>query len=56
MNSKEFIRKLYLEFYENRPEKKVLEKCIRCGSRGVLGKRKPYTGLCRKCRKKEFNQ
>lgn len=55
MTSKEFIHKLFIEYYESKPERKTLEICVRCGSKGVLGVRRPYVGLCRKCRKKQWN-
>ena len=53
---KRFIHSLFVQYYANREERVTLEVCIRCGSKGKLGIRKPYEGLCKKCRQKEFNE
>ena len=53
---KAFLHGLYIKFYANRPEPVTLEVCIRCGAKGKLGERKPYTGLCRACRKAEYSK
>jgi len=52
---KAFLHGLFVKYYANRPAEPVrLEVCIRCGSKGKLGERKPYAGLCRACRGQEF--
>jgi hypothetical protein len=52
---KAFLHGLWLKHYANKPAEPVhFEACIRCGSKGKLGQRKPYAGLCAGCRKKEF--
>lgn len=53
---KEFLQSLVEKHYTNRPEPIKLEVCIRCGSKGKLGQRKPYEGLCRKCRKEQYSK
>ena len=55
MNDKEFLHSLIEKYYKNREETQR-ENCIRCQNKGKLGKRKPYIGLCGKCRKIEFKQ
>ena len=51
---KTFIHQLYQKYYANRVEVKPREVCIRCGKKGILGVRRPYEGLCKKCRKSEW--
>lgn len=51
-----FIHALYVKHYVNKKPRRVLEVCIRCGSKGVLGRRKPFEGLCKSCRKEEFQK
>jgi len=51
---KAFLHQLYVQYYQNKPEPVEYDVCIRCGGKGRLGIRKPYKGLCKKCRKTEF--
>jgi hypothetical protein len=56
MRDRDFLHKLYKDYYVDRKPKEHYEVCIRCGGKGKLGKRKPYTGLCKKCRKGEYKR
>jgi rare lipoprotein A len=49
-----FLHSLYQKHYANRQERKLREVCVRCGGKGVLGLRRPFLGLCKKCRKLEW--
>lgn len=51
-----FLHALYLKHYVNKKKREPREACIRCGALGVLGKRKPFEGLCKKCRSEEFKK
>lgn len=53
---KAFLHGLYVKHYLNRPEPVQREACIRCGSRGRLGVRRPYEGLCKSCRRAEYSK
>ena len=53
---KEFLHQLFVKYYLDKPEPVEYAVCIRCGGKGRLGIRKPYEGLCKKCRRGEFKK
>ena len=49
-----FLHQLYLKHYANKAKRPPREVCIRCGARAILGTKRPWLGLCKKCRKLEW--
>jgi hypothetical protein len=49
-----FIHQLYLKHYAGKAKRQPREVCIRCGARAILGTKRPWLGLCKKCRKLEW--
>lgn len=49
-----FIHQLYLKHYANKVKRPPREVCIRCGTKAILGTKRPWLGLCKKCRKLEW--